>query len=266
MGLSIVLMTVWHSLAVAYFGQDSASAAVETPTPLSAALGAAHANDSAAEARSSTGAHSAPAKSQLRFQSTHLSSSAEPRPRARNRPHVIATEITSIDPAHRSQNVTQLTGGRKLQPVRDQSSSQLLRAKESPRDDEAIRVGRRRVTQAERATTAARTIEVILAKGHRRDREVAAIRKRIAAAARTHARGYQAVGFIQPSAQESEGRKLYVLVGTSGKTVAYLDLPPGLDPAALLTQRVGVRGMPHYSEDLGTRLVRVSAIESLDSR
>ena len=35
---------------------------------------------------------------------------------------------------------------------------------------------------------------------------------------------------MQPSSQKIDGRKLFVLIGKNGGTVAYLDIPPGLDP------------------------------------
>jgi hypothetical protein len=56
------------------------------------------------------------------------------------------------------------------------------------------------------------------------------------------------------------------LIGSDGSTLAYLDIPPGLDIDPLLAQRVGVRGDPHFNEDLGTRLITVRDVETMDPR
>jgi len=222
-------------LALAYFGQhDAPRAAGSAPEPLAATLLPGQAESQQAEAK--------------------------------NLPAGIASEIASIEAAHRSILKGQPIEEWRLEPVRARYQALLKTAGDHPAAEEAIRVRLAQVTQQEQAAKAARSIEAILAKSHRRDREVAEVRRRIAAAARTHARAFQAVGFIQPSAQEADGRKLYVLIGATGKTVAYLDIPPGLDPDPLISQRVGVRGSPHYSEDLGTRLITVRALESLESR
>jgi hypothetical protein len=207
------------------------------------------------------------AETQAAYANTRGSAPTDEKPRAENLPPGIASELERIEAAHRS---TILKGQPieqwRLEPVRARYQALLKAARDSPAAEEAIRVRLSQVTQQEQAAMAARTLATMLAESHRRDGEVAEVRKRIAAAARTHARAYQAVGFIQPSAQNADGRKLYVLIGATGKTVAYLDIPPGLDPNPLLSQRVGVRGSPHYSEDLGTRLITVRALESLEAR
>jgi hypothetical protein len=63
-----------------------------------------------------------------------------------------------------------------------------------------------------------------------------------------------------------EGRKLYALIGSSGSTLAYLDIPPGLDLDAVASRRVGVRGTTHYNADLGTRLITVRDLEAIEER
>jgi hypothetical protein len=63
-----------------------------------------------------------------------------------------------------------------------------------------------------------------------------------------------------------EGRKLYALIGSDGSTIAFLDIPPGLDPSPLQSRRVGVLGATHYDQDLGTRLITVRDIEAIESR
>ena len=68
-----------------------------------------------------------------------------------------------------------------------------------------------------------------------------------------------------PRPRGSTAGKLYVLIAKNGSTVAYLDIPPGLDPDPLVAHRVGVRGVPHYNEDLGTRLITVHDIESIEA-
>jgi len=122
------------------------------------------------------------------------------------------------------------------------------------------------VTRHEQAAEAARTMQTILAESHRRDREVAQVKQRIAAAGRSRPHAFSAVGFMQPSAQGIDGRKLYVLIAKNGSTVAYLDIPPGLDPDPLIAHRVGVRGVPHFNEDLGTRLITVHDMEEIEAR
>ena len=63
-----------------------------------------------------------------------------------------------------------------------------------------------------------------------------------------------------------DGRKLYILIANDGSTIAYLDVPPGLDIDRLLANRVGVRGTPHFNEDLGARLITVRDIDKLGPR
>jgi hypothetical protein len=122
------------------------------------------------------------------------------------------------------------------------------------------------VAQDEEAAGAARTIEMLLAQSRRRDAVVAQVKRRLAAKGRSHARSYSAVGYVQSSAHSLEGRKLYALLGSDGSTLAFLDIPPGLDIDPVLAQRVGVRGESHYSEDLGTQLITVRDIERMDLR
>ena len=68
------------------------------------------------------------------------------------------------------------------------------------------------------------------------------MRKRLAQLERARARAYDAVGFVQPSARRVDGHKVFALIGGDGSTIAYLDIPPGLDPKPLLARRVGIRG------------------------
>ena len=77
------------------------------------------------------------------------------------------------------------------------------------------------------------------------------------AAARSHARAFNARGYVQASTEMLDGHKLYILIANDGSTIAYLDVPPGLDIDPLLTKRIGVRGEPHFNEDLGARLITV---------
>ena len=63
-----------------------------------------------------------------------------------------------------------------------------------------------------------------------------------------------------------DGHKVFALIGREGKTDAYLDIPPGLDPEPFLASRVGVRGQAHFSEDLGTRLITVRDMENLEQK
>jgi hypothetical protein len=63
-----------------------------------------------------------------------------------------------------------------------------------------------------------------------------------------------------------DGHKLFALIGQEGATIAYLDVPPGLDPEPYLARRVGVRGQARFNEDLGSRLISVRDLEGMETR
>ncbi len=70
---------------------------------------------------------------------------------------------------------------------------------------------------------------------------------------------------MQSSAQKIDGHKLFLLVGRNGETVAYLDIPPGLDPEPGLAHKVGVRGVAHYNGELQSRLITVRDFEKIEA-
>jgi len=183
-----------------------------------------------------------------------------------NLPSGIAAEIKSVDEMHRVVRSNQSIAQWRFERVRSDYLAIVKRAGNDPSVEEAVRVRLARVTRDEQAAEAARTIETILADSHRRDQEVAVEKRRVAAAARSHVRAFNARGFVQASSEMIDGRKLYVLIGNDGSTIAYLDVPPGLDIDPLLAHRVGVRGAPHFNEDLGARLITVRDVEKLEPR
>jgi hypothetical protein len=181
-------------------------------------------------------------------------------------PATYAAAIKAVDDTHRSMRLSVPIVQWQTESVRSRYQSILKSAGNDPAVEEAIRRRLASLSRDEQAAEAARTIESVLAESHRHDRDVAALKRRLAAASQTHTRAYSAVGYIQPSAEEASGRKLYLLIGKDGSTIAYLDIPPGLDIAPHLAHRVGVRGDPHFNEDLGSRLITVRDVETMDSR
>jgi hypothetical protein len=183
-----------------------------------------------------------------------------------NVPPAYAAEIKTVDDMHRSIRLNTSIAEWRFEQVRSRYQAILKRAGNDSAVEEAVRVRLGRVTNDEQAAEAARTIENILAESHRRDRDVAGERRRVAAASQSHVRAYSARGFVQASAEMIDGRKLYVLIANDGSTIAYLDVPPGLDVDPLLAHRVGVRGAAHFNEDLGARLITVRDVERLELR
>jgi hypothetical protein len=179
---------------------------------------------------------------------------------------MVASEIQAIEAMRRATLANQPIERWRFETVRKRYLELLKRAGDDPAVEQTIRDNLARLTRHEQAALAARNLRAILDESRRRDREVATLKRRIAAAGRSRARAFSAAGFMQPSAQEVDGRKLYVLIARDGSTVAYLDIPPGLDPDPLVAQQVGVRGVPHFSEDLGTRLITVRDIEAIERR
>jgi hypothetical protein len=181
-------------------------------------------------------------------------------------PASVKTEMENLDSMQRAIVSDQPIEQWRFEAVRAGYQALLKRLGSDPAVEEAIRVRLARLTRYEQAAQAARTIQEILAKSHRRDREVAKVERKLAAAERPRARPYNAVGFVQPSARKVDGRKLYALIGADGSTLAYLDVPPGIDVDPFFSRRIGVRGDTHYDEDLGTRLITVRDLESIESK
>lgn len=180
-------------------------------------------------------------------------------------PPEIASELERIDATYRAILASQPMERWRFEAVRVDYQALLKRGGDRPDVEEAIRGRLARLTRSEQAAQAARTIESILARSHRRDGEVARMKNRLTQLERTRARAYDAVGFVQPSARKVDGQKVYALIGRDGSAVAYLDIPPGLDPRPLLARRVGVRGRTHFSEELGTRLITVRDMEGIET-
>jgi hypothetical protein len=183
-----------------------------------------------------------------------------------NLPPDIASEIANVEAMHRAILSDQPIDQWRFETVRARYQAILKRAGTNPSVEEAIRGRLARVARHEQAAEAARTIQAILARSHRRDSQVAAAERRRSGQLRERPRSFSAEGLVKPSARMVEGRRLYSLIGADGLMVAYLDVPPGLDIEPLLTRRVGVRGISHYNEDLGARLITVRDVEAIESR
>jgi hypothetical protein len=188
------------------------------------------------------------------------------RPASNGLPPDIKAEIDSIESMALSIKKSRPPGQWQFEPVRARYQDLLKRPGNNAAVEDAIRARLADLTRFDEASAAARKIDAMLAASHDRDQEVSALERRLAGAARTHARAFNAIGFVQPSARSIDGHKLYALIGKNGSTLAYLDVPPGLNVEPLLAQRVGVRGVPHYNEELGARLITVRDIETVGAR
>lgn len=111
---------------------------------------------------------------------------------------------------------------------------------------------------------AARTFEALVAKSRKRDAEVKRIRAIVADLRRADDLAFDAEGLLQATAKRVDGEKVLSLLDDSGRIVAYLTIPPGVETANLLARHVGVRGKSRFNEDLRFRLVDVREIERLD--
>jgi hypothetical protein len=186
---------------------------------------------------------------------------------AENLPPAIASEIKSIDAACRAIQSGGPIERWRFDSVRARYQAVLKSNSGDPAVKEALRVRQERLEKLEQAAKSAATIEKILAQSHRRDRQVISLKRQLDRSPTEggRSRTYEAVGLLQPSAQVLDGRKLFVLIGKTGGTVAFLDIPPGLDANPSLARKVGVRGVARYNEDLHSRLITVRNLESIEA-
>jgi len=153
-----------------------------------------------------------------------------------------------------------------FQTVREECQSLLDRAKGEPGLEDAARTRLADIDRYERAAESARRFVAIVRESRERDERVARVSRALEMAASRRRRAYDAVGFAQPSARLVNGRRVYALIGPEGSAVAYLEIPPGLDPEPLMSRRVGVRGRARFDGELRTRVITVSDIEALEAR
>jgi hypothetical protein len=180
-------------------------------------------------------------------------------------PAEITAELAAIESMHRSVLVNLPIEEWKFDNVRARYQTLLKQAGANPAVAAEIQSRLARLTKHEQASQSARTVATILAQSRRRDRTVASIESRLAASQSAPVHTYTAAGFVQPSSSMYNGHKVFALIGPTGSTIAYLDIPPGLDVNAHFSHRVGVNGVMHYNEDLGARLITVRDIEPLHS-
>ncbi len=113
-----------------------------------------------------------------------------------NVPSAVAAEIKTVEDMHRAIRINSSIAKWQFGSVRSRYQAILKRAGNDSNIEEAVRVRLARVTRDEQAAEAARTIENILVESHRRDHEVAAEKRRLAAAGQSRcAQVYSARGF-----------------------------------------------------------------------
>jgi hypothetical protein len=189
-----------------------------------------------------------------------------PGPAPGSLPPGVAAEIARVDGMHRTVLIGRPIERWQFDAVRAEYQAILKRSGDNPAVEEALRTRLARLTRHEQAAAAAREFQEVLARSRGRDVQVAQLQRQLTVVDRHRTTTYHAIGMVQPSSRLFDGRKLHALIGRDGKTVAYLDIPPGLDVEALGTSRVGVRGVVHYNQELGTRLITVRDLEPVGAR
>jgi hypothetical protein len=177
-------------------------------------------------------------------------------------PNDVATAIARIEAIHRAELRAPVETWQ-MGPIRARYQA-LLKTVTDPASAKAVHDRLERVARHEEIAEAAREIQTILERSRRRDDELARVRKRLAAAHRPERRPFDAEGLVQSSSRQVEGKRVLALIGPEGTTLAYLDVPDGLDARPLLAQRVGVRGDVHYNEHLRASLITVRSVEPLE--
>lgn len=177
-------------------------------------------------------------------------------------PPEIAEEVKRIEGEHRAA-VSRPVESWNLEPIR-QRYEFLLKGVNSPAVASALRGRLVLVVRHEEIARSARAFASILEVSRRRDRQIAANRRRFADLEKPQRRPYIAEGLIQASSRQIDGHRVFALIGPEGRPIAYLDIPPGLDARPVLSKRVGVRGTIHFDENFGAQLIAVRDIDALE--
>lgn len=150
-----------------------------------------------------------------------------------------------------------------LDPIRQRYQA-LLKNTTDPSAAASVRERLELVERHAEIARSARTIQTILERSRRRDRDVELARQALARSQETARQPYAAEGLVQRSSRQVEGRRVFALIGAQGVPVAYLDIPPGFDTRRVMAKKVGIRGSVHYNESLGSRLIAVREMDPLE--
>ncbi len=177
-------------------------------------------------------------------------------------PREIASEMASIEAQHRAL-LEEPAERWQFDQVRGRYEG-LLKQVSDPTALEAIRARLDLIGRQEQVARSARNFRRVLERSRRLDQDVAVTLHRLGEMDQPRRQPFVAEGMIQRSSRLVDGHRVYVLIGATGDPVAYLDVPAGLDARPALAKRVGVRGSVHYNEKLGSRLIAVRDMETLE--
>jgi hypothetical protein len=176
-------------------------------------------------------------------------------------PPEVAAEIARIEAIHHAVLRESVERWR-FEVVRQRYQDLLKRVSDTPSGN-AIRARLAIVERHEAMGESARTIETLIDRSRRRDRQLTLVLRRLSESERPQSRPYDAIGLVQPSSRKVNGQKVLALIGPEGEAVAYLDVPAGLDASPMVARRVGVRGAVHFNEALRAKLISVRDMEPI---
>ena len=153
-----------------------------------------------------------------------------------------------------------------LDPVRGRYDSLLRQFGSNPEVRATVQPRLDQVHRELELVESARSFARLLREGEARDAEMAQLQKTVAFARSRSERAFDAVGLLQPSSKRSQGQKVLALIGAEGRPIGYLSIPPGVPVNQYLARKVGVRGIVHFDEGLGARLISVRDLELLEPR
>ena len=153
-----------------------------------------------------------------------------------------------------------------LDPVRGRYDSLLRQFGAEPGVKQAVQPRLDQIHRELELVESARKFARLLGEGEARDAEIARLQKSVTLARSRSERAYDAVGLLQPSSRRSDGQKVLALIGAEGRPISYLTIPPGVPVNQYLARKVGVRGIVHFDEGLGARLISVRDLELIEPR
>ncbi len=177
-----------------------------------------------------------------------------------NLPPEVNAELVSIDAMGRSIRAASVETWN-LDPVRGRYDSLLRQFGTNPKVLATVEPKLDQVRREMELAKSAQAFAQLLKAGDQRDAAIAHTQQTVALAQSSSDRGYDAQGLLQPSSRRYQGKKVLALVGPEGRTTSYLEVPPGIPINQYLTQKVGVRGVVHFDEGLGARLISVRDLE-----